>query len=109
MIVDRLVFIESAGKSWNHLSVGKGSMYQRVWKRKAIVLESDLPLLILVSHVKEVVSVFDLSSPLRVPNVKQLKLMGPTPINSKQHAQADGLVRGQFGLFGALSALVRGN
>ena len=109
MVVDCFVFIESVGKSWDHLSVGKRSMYQRVWKRKASVLESDLSPVLLVSPVKEIVSVFDLSAPLRVPNVKSLKLMGPKPISNKQQAVADDLVEGQFGLFGALSALIRDN
>ena len=84
-------------------------MYQRVWKRKASILEPDLSPVLLVSPVKEVFSVFDLSAPLRVRNVKHLKLMGPKPISSKQQAQADDLVREQVGLFGALSALVEGN
>jgi hypothetical protein len=35
--------------------------------------------------------------------------MGPKPISSKQQTQADDLVREQFGLFGALSALAGGN
>jgi integrase len=73
------------------------------------VLESDLSPVLLVSPVKETVSVFDLSAPLRVPNVKSLKLMGPKPISSKQQAVADDLVEGQLGLFGALSALIRDN
>jgi hypothetical protein len=84
-------------------------MYQRVWKRKASVLVSDLSPVLLISPVKETVSVFDLSAPLRVPNVKSLKLMGPKPISSKQQAVADDLVEGQLGLFGALSALIRDN
>ena len=70
------------------MSVGKRSMYQRVWKKKPNVPEPDLSPVLLVSPVKEVVSVFDLSAPLRVPNVKHLKLMGPKPISSKQQAQA---------------------
>ena len=73
------------------------------------MLQSDLSPVLLVSPVKEVVSVFDLSAPLRVPIVKHLKLMGPEPISSKQQAQADHLVREQFGLFGALSAFIEGN
>ena len=111
MVVDCFLFIESFGKSWDHLSVGKRSMYQRVWKRKANVLEPDLSPVLLVSPVKKVASVFDLSTPLRVriPNVKHLKLMGPTSISSKQQALATDLVKGQIGLFGALSALVRDN
>ena len=109
MVVDCFVFIESVGKSWDHLSVGKRSMYQRGWKRKASVLESDLSPVLLVSPVKEIVSVFDLSAPLRVPNVKSLELMGPKPINNRQQAVADDLVEGQFGMFGALSALIRDN
>ena len=35
--------------------------------------------------------------------------MGPKPISSKQQAQADDLVREQFGPFGALFALAGGN
>ena len=35
--------------------------------------------------------------------------MGPKPISSKQQAVADDLVEGQFGLFGALSVLIRDN
>jgi hypothetical protein len=58
------------------------------------VLESDLSPVLLVSPAKETVSAFDLSAPLRVPNVKSLKLMGPKPISNKQQTVAGDLVEG---------------
>ena len=106
MVVDCFVFIEHIQKSWEHLSVGKRSVYQKVWKRKAGVLIEDSPVVLDVAASSSPV---DWSAPLRVPDMKHVKIMGPKPINVKQKNLAETLVGEQFGLFGGLSVLAGEN
>ena len=80
MVVVCFVFIKHIQKSWEHLSVGKRSVYQKVLKRKVgVLIEHSL----VVLHVTASSSPIDWSAPLKVPDMKHVKIMGPKPINIK--------------------------
>ena len=64
---------------------------------------------LLVNPVKPVVRPLNKEAPLRAPEKKHLRVMGPEPMNPKQSALADTLSKEVFGLFGALSALAGDN
>ena len=87
-------------------------------KRKAGVLETqsvalatssgELSPVLLASPVKPGGRPVIGSAPLRVPNKKYLRIIGPKPINPKQAALAESLVLEEFGLFGDLREKILG-
>ena len=111
MVVECFVEIESIGKYWKKTRTYSG--YHEILKRKAGVLETqtvalatssgELSPVLLVSPVKPVERPGNERAPLRVPDLKHMKILGPKPINPKQAALAESLVSENFGLFGALS------
>ena len=92
------------------------SGYLRVLKRKAGILDTqpvalatlsgELSPVSLVNCDQPAVLPFNKKAPLRVPEKKNLKIMGPKPMNLKQSALAKALVSEKVGLFGALADLV---
>ena len=81
-------------------------------KRRAGVLETqpvalatssgELSPALLVNPVKPTERPGNGSAPLRVPDKKCLKIIGPKPINPKKAALTESLVLEEFGLFGDL-------
>ena len=92
------------------------SGYFRVLKRKAGIhdtqpaalatLPGELSPVPLVNCDQPVVLPLNKKAPLRVPEKKHLRIMGPKPMNPKQSALTKALVSVKVGLFGALSDLV---
>ena len=92
------------------------SGYLRVLKRKAGILDTQPVALAtlsgelspesLVNCDQPVVLPLNKKAPLRVPEKKNLRIMGPKPMNPKQSALAKALVSEKVGLFGALADLV---
>ena len=92
------------------------SGYLKVLKRKAGIFDTQLVALAtlpgelspvnLVNCDQPGVLALNLKAPLRVPEKKHPKIMGPKPMNPKQSALAKTLVSEKVGLFGALSDVV---
>ena len=92
------------------------SGYLNVLKGKAGILDTqpvalatlpgELSPVNLVNCDQPGVLALNLKTPLRVPEKKHLRIMGPKPMNPKQAALAKVLVSEKVGLFGALSDLV---
>ena len=92
------------------------SGYLRVLKRKAGILDTqpvalatlpgELSPVTLVNCDQPVVLALNLKAPLRVPEKKHLRIMGPKPMNPRQSALAKTLVSEKVGLFGALLDLI---
>ena len=109
--------IERIGKYWKRTRTWSG--YHEILKRKAGVLETQTVALatssgeaspvLLVSPIKPVERPGNGRAPLRVPDMKHMKIIGPKPINPKQAALAESLVSENFGLFGALNEILREN
>jgi hypothetical protein len=114
LVVECFIEIESIGKFWKRTRAWSG--YQEVLKRKAGVLETqsvalatssgELSPVLLVSPVKPGENG---SAPLRVPDKKYLRIIGPKPINPRQAALAESLVLEEFGLFGDLREILGEN
>ena len=117
MVVECFIEIERIGKFWKRTRTWSG--YHEVLKRKAGVLETqsvalatssgELSPVLLVSPVKPGERPVNGSAPLRVPDKKYLRIIGPKPINPKQAALAESLVLEEFGLFGDLREILGEN
>ena len=117
MVVECFIEIERVGKYWKRTRTWSG--YHEILKRKAGVLETqtvalatssgELSPVLLVSPVKPVERPGNERAPLRVPDMKHMKILGPKPINPKQAALAESLVSENFGLFGDLNEILREN
>ena len=114
MVVECFIEFERIGKYWKRTRTWSG--YYEVLKRKAGVLETqsvalatssgELSPVLLVSPVKPGENG---SAPLRVPDKKYLRIIGPKPINPRQAALAESLVLEEFGLFGDLREILGEN
>ena len=92
------------------------SGYLKVLKRKAGIFDTqpvalatlpgELSPVNLVNCDQPGVLALNLKAPLRVPEKKHLRIMGPKPMNPKQSALAKTLVSEKVGLFGSLSDVV---
>ena len=117
MVVECFIEIERVGKYWKRTRTWSG--YHEILKRKAGVLETqtvalatssgELSPVLLVSPVKPVERPGNERAPLRVPDMKHMKILGPKPINPKQAALAESLVSENFGLFGDLNEILGEN
>ena len=90
MVVECFIEVERIGKFWKR--TGTWSGYHEVLKRKAGVLETffdELSPVLLVSPVKPGERPWNGSAPLRVPDKKHLKMIGPKSINPRQAALAE--------------------
>ena len=113
MVVEWFIEIERISKFWKRTRVWSG--YHEVLKKTAGVLETksvalatsfgELSPVLLFSPVKPTERSVNESAPLRVPDKKHLKIIGPKLINPRQAVLVESLVLEEFGLFGALNEI----
>ena len=114
MVVECFIEVERIGKFWKGSRARSG--YLEVLKRKAGVLEThSVALATAIGELSPVWPVnplqlvkvpLDGRAPLRVPDKKHLRIIGPKPINDRQAALAESLVTESVGLFGTLSEML---